>query len=262
VIAFASEVTSSMTRLHIITGQQGMHLRTLRKFLIHQGVSGSLSARVQENAIQALRSHQQNVPEEDVQLLSLVSEPLRIELHFAYLHPHLIQHPLFEAWLNESDTLLRLLCHSAMKVMSVSAGDILFSRGEVPLVPQMLFVLKGSLGYTRDGDEYEYLEGEGWICEHVLWSADWIYHGLLEAEGQSSIACLNAERFQQLSGDARFPRIDLWEYAKEFLRWVNDMNDMQRSDLMSMEEAISIVTKVVPGFGRHQSRNKLQSVFW
>merc|ERR1712137_889532 len=90
-----SRLTSSMTRLYILSNTQAQQLAALRRYLGENGISSRLAVRVQRNAQHAIMEMQRFMPEEKVDLLALVSEPLRMELHFELLCPVFGVHPFF-----------------------------------------------------------------------------------------------------------------------------------------------------------------------
>eukprot|EP00930_Biecheleria_cincta_P062878 TRINITY_DN4831_c0_g1_i1.p1 TRINITY_DN4831_c0_g1~~TRINITY_DN4831_c0_g1_i1.p1 ORF type:complete len:885 (+),score=164.29 TRINITY_DN4831_c0_g1_i1:94-2748(+) len=232
--AFVSSVTSSITRLHIISGQQGAHQRVLRKYLQCQEISAPLAERVQQNARQAVAEQQRNIPEFDVELLKLVSEPLRTELHLEMYAPVLDNHPLFELMMGELPSVMRQICHAAVETVSVSANDIIFSRGEVPREPKMIFVRSGSLLYTLDHVEITDIPVGDWVTEHVLWT-NWVYHGTLWAQSNSRLLLLDAAIFQKLASASQTEDFKLGAYGTEFLGRVNAQLVDDRTDLGSRE---------------------------
>lgn len=239
--AFVSDVTSSLTRLHMLTGQQAFKLRVLRKYLISTGISSALAHRVQENAMHVLMRQQSQTPEESVELMSLISDPLRMEVHFEIFSPLFVSHPLFHGLMSVDDTLIRQLCHRAMKTVDVACGDVLFSQGETSQEPKMLFVITGTLEYTVDAVDFVTIKSKDWITEHALWT-DWVYHGLLAASSTCTVACLDAVVFEQVS-NAELP-INFAEYAKAFVRLVN--NQTAPTDLIDYETTAGLLQEVAP----------------
>lgn len=240
--AFVSNVTSSMTRLHILTSQQTSHLLLLKKYLKENSISRRLAARVQMNAKHAIAEHQKHIEEADVEMLQLVSEPLRVEVHLEIYAPLLEKHPLFGRMLDANVAAMRQVCHVAVSTMSVSKDDVLFSRGEVPTAPKMLFLAHGSLKYSTDGICFdEVLPGE-WACEPVLWTT-WVYHGMLIATAESRIVMVDAAAFQEIAGRIQTEDMSLTPYAKGF---VQALNACVRSDLGSSMDTESLVEAVYP----------------
>eukprot|EP00930_Biecheleria_cincta_P070435 TRINITY_DN58072_c0_g1_i1.p1 TRINITY_DN58072_c0_g1~~TRINITY_DN58072_c0_g1_i1.p1 ORF type:complete len:958 (-),score=147.18 TRINITY_DN58072_c0_g1_i1:93-2789(-) len=234
--AFVASLTSSMTRLYILTGQQGAHTRVLRNYLREQKISVRLSSRVMQNAKRAIGDQQKNIPEIDVELLKLVSDPLRVELHFEMNAPILSHHPLFfEMSLSMAST-LRKLCHSGVSTSLVSQADVIFSRGEVPSVPpKMVFVSRGILRYSTNNEGFETV-GEGqWVSEHVLWT-NWIYHGVLIAETACRLILVDASVFQDLVNEIQHCAVNFGAYANEFLTEINKQESIHRTDVGNATE--------------------------
>jgi len=244
--SFISEITTLMTRLSIIASQKTSRFKELNKYLQEHGISQLLASRVHINARYALSELGRNCHEEDIELLQLVSQPLRVELHFEIHSPTLRAHPLFRRLLVLAPRSMRQVCHQAVGNLFLSEGDVLFSRGEVPDHPQMLFLTCGDLAYTTEVDTSGVDEGSEeqtravgpgeWACEQVLWTS-WVFHGTLYASGASQLLTVDAARFQTvLSGSAcQGSGLDIAKYAREFIKQLNQRPN-SRSDLGSAED--------------------------
>merc|ERR1712070_856224 len=86
---------------------------------------------------------------EAVELLHVVSEPLRVEMHFEMYAGQLKVHPFFAQYMEEYPQSMRRICHCAMSTLLMDPGDVIFSEGEVPAQPKMYFVNKGRLAYNK-----------------------------------------------------------------------------------------------------------------
>merc|ERR1712113_350999 len=96
-------------------------------------ISPKLATRLQRNAQHVLVEKQRNIAETDVELLHLVSEPLRVELHTEEYSKVLCQHPFFEKFSDDYSAAMRQICHTAVSAKGpYEKGDVLFSVGEVP----------------------------------------------------------------------------------------------------------------------------------
>lgn len=242
--AFVSGITSSMTRLYIITSKQSGQFKVLSRYLKEHGISRKLATRVQKNAQHAIEEQSRNVPEDDVELLKDVSAPLRVELHFEIFSPVLLEHPLFVRLQDSNPAMVRQICHTAVSIMTLSRDDVLFSRGEVPARPEMLFVCSGELAYSQDGERFQdVLPGE-WICEHVLWTK-WVFHGLLYAVQSCRLAVLDAEVFGQMVSNCPNTTAEMSSYAEQFLKLVNNSPNT-RSDLGSSMDLASLMVLAYP----------------
>jgi hypothetical protein len=146
---FVSSITSSITRLHIMSNGPAAHIQVLRRFLHQREVNRRLMTRVLRNAKHALHLQQQSISEGEVQLLTMISEPLLSELHFDIFGKALEEHPLFQRYIKENDLAMRKICHSGVSPVTFQRGDLLFSIGEEPSSPQMLFLQSGELEYLH-----------------------------------------------------------------------------------------------------------------
>merc|ERR1711972_664268 len=106
-----------MTRLDILAGRRSEQFSELARFLSDRHISRELAAKVQKNAQHAVRELQRNAPEESIELLSLISEPLRIELHFELNSPMLLVHPFFRACLESNPACMNKICHYCVERM-------------------------------------------------------------------------------------------------------------------------------------------------
>merc|ERR1712061_7510 len=77
--AAISSITSSMTRLDIMAGREVEQFAVLRRYLNDHEISPKLFSRVMRNSQETLMEKHRNIAEQDVELLDLVSEPLRVE---------------------------------------------------------------------------------------------------------------------------------------------------------------------------------------
>merc|ERR1712050_3117 len=93
-----SSITSSMTRLEIATARESEKLTMLTRYLFDHKISRRIALRVQRSVRSALQEQQRNVPEKEIELLSLVSEPLRVEIHFEIHDPIIGVHPFFNSY--------------------------------------------------------------------------------------------------------------------------------------------------------------------
>merc|ERR1719148_138932 len=99
----------------------------------------------------------------------MISQPLRVELHFEIRSPVLMQHKFFFFFAKTMPAGMRQVCHTATTPLQISTGDILFGPGEVLDDPCMLFLVSGKLLYTHHDGYEKVIENSGWICEAPLW---------------------------------------------------------------------------------------------
>merc|ERR1719512_544708 len=119
------------------------------------------------------------IHEDVVQITKLVTEPLRVELHFEIYSPSLATHPFFSQFMSTCPYVTKRICHSAMSTMLVGTGDIIFHAGEIPTKPRMYIISTDVLKYMLFGQERASPVSAGsWISEAVLWVA-WTHRGML-----------------------------------------------------------------------------------
>jgi len=226
-----SLITSWMTRFLIEGSQNNLRLKLLQHFLEQHRVSKGLEFRLTRNAQYALLEREKRVPEDAVEVIKLLSDPLRMELHFEIYSPAFAGHPFFVRYIDEHPHVMKQVCHKAMSTDLVSSGDIVFDPGERSENPRMIFLNHGSLSYTQPVGIPEDLLPGGWACEAVLWTR-WETQGTLVALSDSRLHVLDARTFQTIA--ARFSDDLVCEYAAKFVDTLNGEQDL--SDLPSHEE--------------------------
>jgi hypothetical protein len=234
--SLVSVMTTAMTRLEIMSRQQTSQMRQLRQYLVDQNIPAKLSVRVQRNAQHVMLERKRNLPESNVELLKFISEPLFMEIHFEVHSPTLIEHLFFACFTDANPSGIRKVCHTAVSVLSLTEGDVLFSVGDVPANPCMYFLLNGRLRYKQE-EPFEpcsvLLEDKSWICEGVLWT-HWSYHGTLRAEAPSRLLAIDAGKFQEICSST--PMVQLTRYAEAFVEILNSTEKVYHTDLGEVDE--------------------------
>jgi hypothetical protein len=215
-------LTSNLTQLHIIGGSQSRQLATLRKFLKQNSISSALALRISRSAQHAISG---DLTQDAVELLPVVSEPLRVEMHFEMYSVVMRNHPFLADYIQESPQVMRRVCHYATSTLLLSSTDVVFSQGEAPSDPKMYIVCKGILDYSSlpskglDGPVNE----RQCIAEAVLWTR-WTYRGTLTATCDAKLAALDATAFQDIV--VRFKEsggFDPKVYAADFVAHLNSL---------------------------------------
>jgi hypothetical protein len=236
---FVSRITTSMTRLHILSSHQSKQFAELHRFLIDHRISRELAMRVHRNAEHALAVKKRNAPDSSIELFQMVSLDLQVDVHYEVHSPVLLQHPFFRNFMEVNPAAVRMICHTGASHFMQSPGDIVFSNGETPVQPRMLFVVEGSLYYTRQRQRKDVKEGQ-WLCEAVLWTR-WTHCGTLMARSDCRMLAITAHAFHKAC--EKFPSLHPGEYADQFVHHLNedldDLTDMRLSDsqMESMLEA-------------------------
>merc|ERR1712107_213298 len=155
-----------------------------------------MGSRIKRNAQYVVHKNAKNTPESSVELLNVISRPLRMELDYEVHGPILNWHPFFRFYSEVNFVSMHQVCHTALSRSSLMRGDILFHDGEIPAEPKMYFVLSGELQYRRRGKEVQKVEQKAWISEPVLWVDQWAHHGGFMGKSSCNLLCLNAKTFQ------------------------------------------------------------------
>mmetsp|Transcript_123659 Transcript_123659/g.217864 ORF Transcript_123659/g.217864 Transcript_123659/m.217864 type:complete len:443 (+) Transcript_123659:2-1330(+) len=224
-----SRITSSMTRLEIATAQRYQKMQTLEQYLFENNISRKLALRVQRNALFALEEQKRNTPESSIELLQLVSEPLRVELHFEMHMPILATHPLMRNYQKVHESAMHAVCNEAISKLSLMKGDTIFHEGEVSHTAVMYFVIEGRLVYKQDSERFSVFPAD-WACEANLWTS-WVHVGTLRCKTECDLLILNAEAFQKVCASDPDPQERLSKYAQGFVERLNSSPTSEISDL-------------------------------
>lgn len=227
---FVSGLTSAMTRLVILGSQQSQQLSGLRRYLLLNGISNGLMLRIQRNANYALSERQKFMPEGRVELLDVISEPLRVELHFEIYSSVLSVHHFFQRYIEECPPVMRKVCHAGISTTEVSQGDVLFTVGEIPTRPKMYFQRSGELQYVAITGKVTQLSGQMWLSEAVMW-CQWMHRGQLTSATDARMVMLDAKTFQDIASEFDHHDFDPKVYAAEFVQHLNKCASEEISDL-------------------------------
>lgn len=260
-----SSLTSSMTHLNILANEKKTKMTMLRKYLLDNKITSRLTTRVQRNAQHALLEQQQYIPEAHVELLQLVSEPLRIELHFELYATVFQKHPFFAEYIDACPHIMHKVCHTAPSMVGVSAHDIIFNVSEIPPKPKMIFVTSGTLIYiplakagggggrqsmsrkslanlqsiSTNGLPHGAIELEAgaWVAEPVLWT-HWMHRGILTAKTDARLCLVDAQRFQDQVSAFDHDEFNPKVYATGYVDGLNKCDEL--SDLAQGIEASAL----------------------
>merc|ERR1719401_3109886 len=106
----------------------------------------------------------------------------------------LSSHPFFQDYIEAVPQVMRKVCHLGTSLQTVSAGDVVFSAGEIPSEPKMWIVCNGTLNYSRITEVKE----RQWIAEPVLWT-EWVHLGDCISNGDCRLCTLDAVVFQRIA---------------------------------------------------------------
>lgn len=193
-LVMLSFLTSSLTQQYIIGGTGARQMAVLRKYLGQNRVPKNLIKRLCRSAKHAISG---DLQPDSVDLLHVVSEPLKIEMHFEMYSKVITRHPFFGDFLREADQVMRRICHTCTSMLLLDTGDVIFRRGDESGDPRMYFVFSGEFTYL---DKYSELRavGEGqWLSEPALWT-NWKHQGTLKAASNGKMVVIEADQFQEV----------------------------------------------------------------
>jgi hypothetical protein len=235
--AFLSTVTAGVVQLSKISSAESRHFWQLRRYLRDWDVQAKFRKRVIRYLEYAFERQRRRVQPQDVVLLDLLSEQLRVELRQQTLKGYLSWHALFSKLNQQARIFSR-----ALGAKSLATGDLAFGCAEE--AEAMVFVGSGHLEYIL-GDleddvksvtvDTEHLKecvliGQ-WVCEAVLWTLRWIHLGDLQAQSETQIITIDSNEFGQSVRSHRLLWVGVRSYAQRFLE---ALNRISREDLTDM----------------------------
>jgi hypothetical protein len=220
-LVMLSFLTSRLTQQYIIGGSGARQLSVLKKYLNQNKIPKNLIKRLCRSAKHAISG---DLQPDSVDLLHVVSEPLRTEMHFEMHSRILAGHPFFADFLVQGKQVMRHVCHTCVVHMYLESGDVLFRRGDEPVEGRMYFVISGTLDYLdKDADSHKVTEKQ-WVAEPALWCV-WKHQGTLTAVTDCKLAVIEAEQFQEACAQYMKKSKGLGfnpkEYAKAYIAQLN-----------------------------------------
>lgn len=220
-LSMLGTLTSALTQQYIIDGTGARQLAALKTYLKQHKIRQSLSKRLCRNAKHAISS---DMSAESVQLLGVISEPLKVLMHFQMYSRVLYFHPFFTELLNDGNQLVRRICHQAMAFLFLDHGDIVFELNEEAAEPKMYIVDSGSLDYMDAYGETATVDERSCISEPALWTR-WRHMGTLMAKSNAKLATIDAQSFHDLCKQQithkKSACLPLLAYAAAFVKELN-----------------------------------------
>lgn len=221
-----SFLTSSLTQQYIIGGSGARQMATLKKYLQQNRVPKNLIKRLCRSAKHAISG---DLQPDSVDLLHVVSEPLKVEMHYEMYYRVLNAHPFFVDFINEGNHAIRRICNTCMTMLLLDSGDVLFRKGDEPTEGKMYFVFSGTFEYLDRYGESHVVAERMWASEAALWTS-WIHQGTLTARSDAKMAVLDAEQFQDVcetymrkaKGQGFNPKL----YASAFIEELNAREEL------------------------------------
>jgi len=231
---FVSSATSQITRLFGLQLSEKKKLWTLRKYLHQNKVTRDLGIRIFRYVQVALGTRRKEV-RPDPEMMNLLSQPLREELYTQVLSRKVTTHPFFMLYSRSSPTVMRRICRKAISEVHLSTHDRLFDIGEACTC--CFFVSAGVLHYvpySKAGEQEKpkLVPQNTVVSEAVLWTP-WFHRGDMRADVDSSLAALDASKFQDIVTQHYVDKWFVTQYADAFLMNLQEasaqgvVNDLQ-----------------------------------
>lgn len=248
--AFVSALTSTATKLHLLSSGPAKRLAQLRRYLAQHRISQGLVVRIQRNARHLVFQKQGDLEEENVELLAIISESLKTELKMEIRAPVLTCHPFFQRYLELVPSGMRQLCREAVFLRVATPGDELFRAGEAPVVPEMYFISKGIAVYDRHPHNLAEVWPQEWVAEPVLWTS-WIHCGTLNTQTHCRVLAVDAKIFQNIvKTSEKF--VDSEAYATDFVSRLNAADELELTDL-EMDEVLAAEMFAMRNYKAHKN---------
>lgn len=249
-IWFVSFITSAMTKQELIATDRLQKFSALNKFMTLHKVPRELAVKVERNANHAVMIQENSMPEDTVELLKLVSEPLKMELQYEIKMPKMRVHPLWRIFETNDPPGLRKICYTAAISLHHIKHDVLFFEMESSVQslggPRMFFTIEGEMEYIRHDFLPETVTKDAWVAEGSLWVSEWIHCGTLRTLSQCRTIAVTAGDFQALTSESRNAQA-AYDYATFFVKMLNDTDISAISDIGEYTLNLAdIISKVFP----------------
>jgi hypothetical protein len=242
-------ITGLLGQLRSMHAEESVLFWDLKRYLKRNKVPRGLSIRIQKYLEHAWRVQVEKKTVRHVKLMDLLSEQLTGELKFELAVPQLSIHPMLECLIRRSKVTVNRLATGAVGHKLLAADDTLFHAGEV--ATHMYIVVQGKFNYVRidamNRPHQEVVEkGEDWIAEPVLWVQRWVHRGLLHALADSDNLTIDAKKFaEQVQLNPQAHQFAA-SYACNFIKWLNDQEWNQLSDICQGEDVGDLFKGFIP----------------
>mmetsp|Transcript_49125 Transcript_49125/g.114904 ORF Transcript_49125/g.114904 Transcript_49125/m.114904 type:complete len:754 (+) Transcript_49125:63-2324(+) len=264
---FVSSTTSMITKLMALQSSKSQQLWVLKGFLLQHKFPAELRDRVLRYVKTALGNRRDLIHRSDVELLGVLSQPLREEVQLSLHLATLRAHPLIKLLSFANTTMMRRLSSEALEESSFSSGDTIFTVGES--IDKMSFVVAGVLRYnlykhrfrTEGGseiasesmslpneDDLTLVNPSDFFCEATLWTR-WHCRGTMTADADCDLLDISGPAFRRCVKQHHGMTNVLRQYAAAFVEVLARLaagetsNDLKLSDLQKsyITEAPGIV---------------------
>lgn len=233
--AVISSITSSMTKLDLLTVQRDSKLTALKQYLFDNNISPRLTLRIQRSVVMAIQEQERDVPEHKVELLNLAAESLKSDLHFERYMPLLAQHPLFGFLQFLAEDVMRRFCHTAISRISIAPSEVIISNDTNLEQTDMFFLESGTASYVSSYQGHITISSTSrfpWLCEPALWT-HWTNIGACLAKTHCSLLRIDGLQFRQVAKTAAHPDFlpVIRTYSEKFIATLNEQEPEDLTDL-------------------------------
>eukprot|EP00931_Biecheleriopsis_adriatica_P040521 TRINITY_DN23223_c0_g1_i1.p1 TRINITY_DN23223_c0_g1~~TRINITY_DN23223_c0_g1_i1.p1 ORF type:complete len:686 (-),score=124.61 TRINITY_DN23223_c0_g1_i1:118-2175(-) len=237
VLVFSSvigQVTTLMTALRSLQGDNKKQLWLLRRFLLYKKVDSTTRTRILRYLEHRMSETRDHLKQTDIPILMMLSEPLQTLLGYELRQRLIIQHCIFVSIDANMHPIMQRVCSDVLKIIALAALDIVFSEGE--LARNFSFMKAGEWVYKRPRHDSQEVSTEAvseghWISEACMWT-DWFHRGQLFAEEPGELCCIEPASFAIVMKVHPWPWNFCKNYARRFVELLSSLERDQLSDML------------------------------
>jgi len=263
-IAFASSasivgrLSAAMTQSEAAWYSERIQLARLKQYLFDNNISSKLAIRVYRSAKLSLNQNRKQTPDSEIKTLSMITIPLKLELHCELKMPVLRKHDFFRRCGEGNRAMMGHVCENALTRSLLSRGDVLFNVAEAARNPAMYFLIDGIMVYQHFIRGRVPVECPSWACEAAVW-VSWTHCGSLAAQTSCSVLRLSTRCFQDIAMKFPVELHSIRAYAKLFVAYLNASRKEELTDLQSNMLVKSAVMEAFHNHPQEQEREQLGS---
>jgi len=245
--SIVSLITSAISSMQADSFNETLQMNKLRRYFRIYELPAELCERVTKNAVHKSKVLHNRIYPQDVELLSLVSDTLRMEIMYKVWEPCFQQSTVLSSLCSSNRAMMQSMAQQAVQLNVLAQQDYAFHSNQE--AESALYTLRGDLIYTPDitaiGHRFHSTlasaravsaDMQAWICEVTLW-VPWVHVGDLVSSGDTDIACVVADSFGKIT--KRHPDV-LSLLSKRALAFVDTMNDVLKSQGKTMKATFDL----------------------
>jgi hypothetical protein len=241
--SFVSGLTASVTVLRQMSSNNLKDFWLLRRYLDQWEVTPQLTFRILKYAEHAVNKQTDHMPEAKVTLLNLLSGQLKDELRVATTYASMAHHNLFKKVIRSSGLMVHRLC-TVLALRAFAQDDTIFNPGSK--AKEMYFINRGEVRYqlaksyrnAKEDKEDKYAGPPSWMCEAVLWTAEWHHLGKASAHQECALVVVNGDGFGEVLRWDALVHTFACLYAESFVSWLNSCKAVNALEEVCADEAL------------------------